>query len=76
MTKEEIEAEVEQMAEGRTWVPHFRPSVIAFMEHTNGLSVDQKCPYCDGAMWVEDFEGRAWTVRCPCGKTDNSFRGL
>jgi hypothetical protein len=39
------------------------------------LPIDQECPYCHGAIWVEDH-GTAWTVRCQCGRCTNSFRGL
>jgi hypothetical protein len=69
------EREADQSTTGQSLAKHARPSFIAFLEHSNGLPIDQECPYCQGAIWVEDRE-RSWTVRCPCGRCTNSFRGL
>jgi hypothetical protein len=75
MTREEVEIEADEIMRGQSLPEHARPSFVAFLEHSNGLPIDQICPYCRGAIWVEDH-GRAWTVRCPCGRCTNSFRGL
>ncbi|GAB3357499.1 hypothetical protein GCM10027430_26860 [Lysobacter tyrosinilyticus] len=74
-TREEIEAEVATLAEGKSLPPHARPSLTALLQHKNNLPIDQACPYCGQTLWVEDH-GTAWTIKCPCGKSDNSWRGL
>jgi hypothetical protein len=75
MKRDEIEKEVANLMEGRSFPAHARPSMIALLLHQNKLAIDQTCPYCGKALFVEDH-GSAWTIKCPCEKSNNSFRGL
>jgi hypothetical protein len=80
MSREDIELEANRLIasiyEGRKVDPIAKPTLIAWMEQTNGLEIDQSCPFCNEPLSVHDFAGRAWTVNCPCGKSKNTFRGL
>lgn len=78
MTYAEIEAEVCRMvASGRRPPPaHAKAVVAAFMQHTSGLAVVERCPYCAGPLTVAELGGSAWSVTCPCGRSHDTFRGL
>ncbi len=75
MTRQEIEEEVTALTAGRPAPAHARPSFIALLQYKNGLEIDQVCPYCDQMLRVGDL-GSAWKVRCPCGRSDNAWRGF
>lgn len=73
-SREQIEIEATEMA-AELKRPHAKPVVMALMEHQSGLPVDQSCAVCGAALEVVDH-GTAWTVKCPCGKSTSTFRGL
>lgn len=76
MNRAEIEKEVESLMQGKRNFPaHAKQSYIAFLQARNGLEVDQYCPYCYGLLEAELFETAA-EVKCKCGKSNNSWRGL
>ena len=75
MDREEIEAEVDAIASDRFMTPHARAAAIAWLEYVNDLSIDQQCPYCFELLSVAEHGG-AWTVSCPCSKSESAFRGL
>lgn len=75
MTRGEIELEADTSCADSDFSPHGRPSIVAWLEYCNGLPNDQKCPYCLQLLHILDH-GSAWTVTCPCGKSENAFRGL
>ena len=76
MNREEIEKDVEALLDGKDKLPaHVRVTFIAFLQVRNGLEIDQYCPYCNGLLEAELFES-ATTVRCQCGKSNNSWQGL
>ena len=75
MTRAEIETEADKICSTSNLQPHARPLVIAWMEYTEGLPIDQNCPYCFESLQILDH-GTAWTVTCPCGKSENTMRGL
>jgi len=72
---EGTELEAEALVSGKDLPAHAKPSYIAVCEYVRGLPVDQVCPYCNGAMSVEEH-GAAWVVDCPCGRCKNSWKGL
>ena len=75
MSRDEIKLEVAQLTKDRVAPAHGRPTLAAFLVYKNGLEIDQFCPYCNQILSVvKNVE--AWTVKCPCGKADKSFRGL
>jgi len=74
MTREEIEAEVDLIAQDRFETAHARPCVIAWLEFLNHLPIDQTCPYCLEVLNVTD-ETESLIVSCPCGKCESVFEG-
>ncbi|PML75751.1 hypothetical protein BCT23_24435 [Enterovibrio norvegicus] len=76
MVREEIVKEVESLMEGKDNLPkHARQSYTAFLQVINGLDIDQHCPYCDELLETEIIETAA-IVKCKCGRSNCSFRGL
>jgi hypothetical protein len=55
---------------------HMRVSLAALMQHSQGLTVIEYCPYCEARLSVTALSDSAWQVSCPCGRSDNAFRGL
>ncbi len=53
---------------------HAKPSYIAMCEYVRGLPLDQVCPYCDGAISVEE-RGTVWLLDCPCGRCKDTWKG-
>lgn len=78
MTYEEIEAEVAQIiaTSGRPSPVHARPVFAAFLQHTHGLQVIERCPYCQERLTVNGLTEQAWMVTCPCGLSQDLMRGL
>lgn len=65
MTRDEVEREADEIMKGQSLPEHARPSFIAFLERSNGLPIDQECPYCHGVIWVKHhgrFDVRADAV--------------
>ncbi len=56
--------------------PHAKSSLAALMQHAQGLTVIEYCPHCEGRLSVTALSESAWKVSCPCGRSDNAFRGL
>lgn len=77
MTYAEIEAECARIvATSRPDLPpHARAVAAAFMQHTSGLDVIERCPYCRDLIAVVE-KGSAWVVTCPCGRSHANLRGL
>jgi hypothetical protein len=77
VTYAEIEAESAQIVatSRRVLPPHARAVCAAFMQHTSGLEVIERCPHCRRLLSVVD-KGSAWVVSCPCGRSHDNFRGL
>jgi hypothetical protein len=77
MTYAEVEAECARIAatSHRVLPPHAGAVFAAFMQHTSGLKVIERCPYCHGLLAVVE-KGSAWVVSCPCGRSHDNFRGL
>jgi hypothetical protein len=78
MTYAEIKAEVASIiaTSVRPLPAHAKAVLAAFMQHTSGLQVIERCPYCDGAIGVIESDQRAWSVSCPCGRSHDTMRGL
>jgi hypothetical protein len=78
MTRAEIEKAADDFCLGRDLPLHARPSFIVWLDHVNSLPIDPICPYCCESLSVTDHldHGQAWTVFCPCGKSENVARGL
>lgn len=56
--------------------PHTQRSLAALMQHAQGLSVIEYCPDCETRLTVAALSEAAWQVSCPCGRSNNAFRGL
>ena len=56
--------------------PHAKVSLAALMQHAQGLTVIEYCPHCEARLSVAALSESAWKVSCPCGRSDNAFRGL
>lgn len=79
MTYEEIAAEVSAAFAApprRPVRPQTKAILAAFMQHTNGLAVIERCPSCGGLLVVTDLSPSAWSVSCPCGRSRDTLRGL
>jgi hypothetical protein len=74
MNREEIEAEISSIDSSRFESLHARPAVTAWLEHRNGLPIDQTCPYCQELLSAAD-DGDVCTVNCLCGKSKSNFPG-
>lgn len=57
-------------------LPHAKSSLAALMQHSQALTVIEYCPHCEARLSVAALSDSAWQVSCPCGRCDNSFRGL
>lgn len=55
---------------------HTKGSLAALMQHSRGLTIIEYCPYCEARLSVAALSESAWKVSCPCGRSDNAFRGL
>jgi hypothetical protein len=81
MTREEIEAEADRLCKENPKIPpEARACFTAFLEHENKISIDQHSRHCNGVLAVEDRNqdgpGQAWIIKCPCGRTNDLYRGL
>ena len=78
MTYDEIEAAASRLvaAGGRSLPEHARPMLIAYMQHTSGLAVTARCPFCGLLLSVVPLSSSAWSVSCPCGRSHDTLRGL
>jgi hypothetical protein len=56
--------------------PHAKASLAALMQHSHGLTVIEYCLHCEARLTVTALSESAWKVSCPCGRSDNAFRGL
>jgi hypothetical protein len=74
----EIDAESARIVatSGRVLPAHAKAVFAAFMQHTSGLAVVERCPYCDGALVVTKLKTQAWSVSCPCGRSHDTMKGL
>ena len=55
---------------------HLKGSLAALVQHAQGLTVIEYCPDCEARLSVAALSESAWRVSCPCGRSDNAFRGL
>jgi phage FluMu protein Com len=54
-------------------------SITALAQFQAGLEVKEHCPKCNELITVQEFDPRfsqGWKLSCPCGKCDQTFRGL
>jgi hypothetical protein len=78
MTYAEIDVEASRIvASARRPLPeHAKVTFAAYMQHTSGLAVVERCPYCSGVLAVTQLSPSAWSVSCPCGRSHDTLRGL
>jgi hypothetical protein len=77
LKRSEIESEADRIVGERGTEAGNRALWVAWLEHVNGLAVDQRCPTCAGPLTLtESSAGESWTVNCPCGESRAVFRGL
>jgi hypothetical protein len=58
-----------------------RQVLIALEQSQQNQPVDQRCHFCAQPIAVEplgleDRSPTAWRTHCPCGKSNNTFRGV
>jgi NADH pyrophosphatase NudC (nudix superfamily) len=78
VTYEEIEAEASRFVASfrRPVPPQAKALFAAFSQHTSGLAVVERCPYCGGLLSVTELSPEAWSVSCPCGRSHDTLKGL
>jgi hypothetical protein len=77
MTYAQIPAECARIVatSDRVLPPHAGAVAAAFMQHTSGPQVIERCSYCRGLLAVAE-KGSAWVASGPCDRSHDTFRGL
>ena len=74
--QDEIDREVDRILDGNE-KRGLREHMLAYIQFTNGHTVDAHCPDCKSLLTVKPFpSNNGHTVTCECGTCSGSFRGL
>lgn len=78
-TKQELEEEVERLLGSLPEKVGLRAVLLAYFEAECGIPVNQVCLWCNQSLQVTPYPDgfqQGGSVRCPCGKSNDEFKGL